>query len=141
MSGDWRLDGGHDGAGFAVEAVLAAVVADIVDYAARDRVVVEDAAEFPLDRDFTGDDDEAGGDQGFAADASHGVVLEHGVENRIGNRVRNLIGVALGYRLRGEQELIIGMCQNSVLRRNKREFTCLSCASQATQTSDASIGI
>ncbi len=93
---------GHDGAGFGVEAILATVVADIVDYAARDRVVVEDAAEFLLDGDFTGDDNETGGQQRFAANPPHGVDAQYGVQHGVGNLVGNFIGVSLGNGFRGK---------------------------------------
>ena len=65
-------------------------------------LVFEFAAEFLLDGDFAGDDDETGGNHGLAGDASHGIVLEDGVENGVRNLVGYFIWVALGDRFRGE---------------------------------------
>ena len=75
-----------------------------------------------LGGDFAGDDDQAGGDKRFAGNAAHGVVFQDGVEDGVGNLVGNFVGVTLGYRLRGKQELLIGMRQNSILPRNGEQM-------------------
>ena len=48
--------------------------------------------------DFSGDDDQAGGGEGFAGDATGGIFGEAGVENSVGNLVGDLIGMAFGHR-------------------------------------------
>src|SRR6185312_13342651 len=68
-------------------------------------------------RDLTGNHYEAGCDERFAGDATHGVVLHDGVQNCVRYLVSYFVGVALGDRLRGEQELLIGMRQDSLLQR------------------------
>ncbi len=50
-----------------------------------------------LGGDFSGDDDQAGGGEGFAGDAADGIVGEAGVEDGVGNLVGDLIGMAFGY--------------------------------------------
>jgi hypothetical protein len=52
--------------------------------------------------DFSGDDYEAGGGEGFAGYAAEGVFGETGVEDGVGNLVGNLIGMAFGYGFGGE---------------------------------------
>src|SRR3984957_3835267 len=104
--GRLALDGRHDRAGFGVKAVFAAVVTDVVDHAPGDRVVVKASAMLFLDGDLAGHDNEAGGQQGLAADASHGVVGEHRVQHGVGNLVGYLVGMPFGYRFRGEQEFL-----------------------------------
>ena len=57
--GRLAFHGGHDAAGFGVKAVLGAVVANVVDHLAGNRLVIEDAAKFLLDGDFAGDDNDS----------------------------------------------------------------------------------
>ncbi len=52
--------------------------------------------------DFAGDDDQAGGGQGFAGDATGGVFGQTGVQNGVRNLVGDLIGMAFGDGLRSE---------------------------------------
>ena len=106
------LDRADHAAGFGVESIFRAGVADVADHLA------SDVGKSHVSRggDFAGDHDQAGGDQRFAGDAAHGVVRQHGVQHGIGNLVGNFIGMALGDRLRGKQELLIGMRQNSILQ-------------------------
>ncbi len=106
------LDGADDAASLGVEAVLGARIADVADYFA------SEIGEINVGRggNFAGDDNEARGDERLAADAAHRIVLQDGVEDGVGNLVGNLVGMALGDRLRGKQELLIGMRQNSTLQ-------------------------
>ena len=112
------LDGADDAAGFGVEAVLGAGVTDVFDDLARQVRKVD----VRLGGDFAGDDHQAGGNKRFTGNATHRVVFHDGVEDGVGNLVGNLIGVALGYRLRGKQELLIGMRQNSILPKNGEQM-------------------
>ena len=116
--GGLLLDGADDAAGFGVEAVLGAGVADVLDDFAREVGKVD----IGLGGDFAGDDYQTGGDEGFAGDATHRVVFHDGVEDGVGNLVGYFIGVTLGYRFRGKQELLIGMRQNSILPRNGQQI-------------------
>src|SRR5439155_27319272 len=86
-------------AGFAVEAELAAVVADLVDRAADDFLKVDVRAR----RDLAGDHREAGGDQRFAGDAADRVLGEDGVENGIGDLIGDFVRVSFGDRLGREK--------------------------------------
>jgi hypothetical protein len=52
--------------------------------------------------DFSGDDDQAGGGEGFAGDPAEGVFGEAGVEDGVRNLVGDLIGMAFGYGFRRE---------------------------------------
>jgi hypothetical protein len=52
--------------------------------------------------DFSGDDNEAGGGKGFAGHAAGGVFGEAGVEDGVGNLVRDFIGMAFGYGFGGK---------------------------------------
>ena len=69
--GRLRLDAGEDAAGVGVKAVLRARVANVANHLAGNILVFEMATKFRLDGDFAGDDDQAGGEQRFAADAAH----------------------------------------------------------------------
>ncbi len=92
----------HDhAAGVGVEAVLGAVVADLADSVpdeARD-------VDVRLGRDLAGDDDEPGGDEGLARDATCPVVGQHGVEDRVRDLVGHLVRMALGDRFGRKQEV------------------------------------
>jgi hypothetical protein len=54
--------------------------------------------------DFAGHDHHAGLDQGFAGDPALGIRGQDGVEHRVGNLVRDLVGVTFGDRFRGKRE-------------------------------------
>jgi len=86
------VDAGDDGAGVAVEAVEGVVVSDGLDGAADDLLEID----VGFGGDFSGDDDEAGGGEGFAGDAAGGVFGQAGVEDSVGNLVGDLIGMAFG---------------------------------------------
>ena len=82
----------EDGARLRIEAVLAAVVADIVDGGARHFLNVDERA----GRDLAGDDDEAGGDQRLARHAADRIPRQDRIENGIGNLIGDFVGVAFG---------------------------------------------
>ncbi len=81
-----------------VEAVFGAGVADIADGGAGDFLKIDDG----VGRDLAGEDDQAGGDEGFAGDAAFGVLGKNRVEDRIGNLIGDLVRVSFGDGLRGE---------------------------------------
>ena len=56
-----------------------------------------------LGGDFAGDDDQAGGGQGFAGHAAERVFGQAGIENRVRNLVGDLVGMAFGYGFRGKK--------------------------------------
>ena len=93
------VDRDDDAAGLEVEAVLGARVADLGDRLADDRANVD----VGLGRDLAGDDDEAGGDQRLAGDAAVGVVGEDRVEDGVRDLIGDLVRMALGDRLRREE--------------------------------------
>ena len=90
----------HDAAGVRVEAPLRVRVADLGDLLAHERGNVD----VGLGRDLARHHDEAGRDQRLARDPAGRVVREHGVEHRVRDLIRDLVRVALGDRLRGEEE-------------------------------------
>ncbi len=108
-------------AGVAVEAELGAIVPDAAHDLARDVLNVD----VGLGADLAGDDDGAGGDEGLACAADVlelgrlaagrdialglklGLLGQDGVEHGVGDLVRDLVGMALGDRLRGKDE---GIC-------------------------------
>ena len=106
------LNGGDYAAGLGIEAVLRSRIANIADD------VAGEVGEVNIGRggNFTGDDDEAGGDERLAGYAALGVVRQYGVKDGVGNLVGYLVRVALGDRLRGKQKSFVGVRQNSVLR-------------------------
>ena len=87
------VDGGDDGAGVGVEAVERVVVADGGNRAANQRLEIH----VSLGGDFAGDDDQAGGGQGFAGHAAERVFGQAGIEDGVGNLVGDLVGMAFGY--------------------------------------------
>ncbi len=93
------MDRREHGAGFGVEAILPAVVADLVDGGADDVLEVNVGA----GGDFTRNDREAGGDERFARDTADGILSEDRIEDGIRNLVGDLVGMPLGHRLRREK--------------------------------------
>ena len=83
----------------AVEALLRRVVADVEDLLADDRRDVGVAG----GGDLTGDVDLAGGDQRLDGDPALRVLLEQRVEDGVADLVGDLVRVAFGDRLGGEQ--------------------------------------
>src|SRR6185312_13838265 len=86
-------------AGGAVEADVAGVVADVQDHLARDRLEVD-----PCVRgDFAGDDRDPGLDHGFAGHVRGRVLGDDGVQHRVRDLVGDLVRMAFGHGLGGEQ--------------------------------------
>jgi hypothetical protein len=79
-----------------MEHIVVVDVADLADGLARDALDVEPG----LGGDFAADDDDVRLDVGFTGDAAELVLLEAGVEDRVRNRVGDLIRVAFADRLR-----------------------------------------
>ncbi len=88
----------------AVVAVVAVVVADAADRLADDLGDVE----VDLGRDLAGDDRHAGVDQRLAGDPALRVLGHDRVEDAVGDLVADLVRMALGDRLGGEQVLALG---------------------------------
>src|SRR4029079_12565951 len=88
-------------AGLVVEAVLGLRVADVADGVADDRLEVD----VGLRRDLAENEDETGRRRGLAGDAGVRVVADDRVEDRVGDLVAHLVGMALGDGFRGEQVL------------------------------------
>ena len=95
--------GEHDGV-VGVEALAGPVVADAADDAAGDRLGVD----LGVRGDLAGQDDQVAGDQRLARDPGQGVLGEVGVEDRVGDLVGDLVRVALGDGLRGQDAAIRG---------------------------------
>src|SRR5690606_838717 len=92
-------DGVEHGAGVAVVAHGGVGVADIADDVADDSFVGNGGG----GGDLAGHHGHAGLHQGFHGDAGVGVLLEQGVQDRIGDLVAHLVGMALGDGLGREQ--------------------------------------
>ena len=75
-------------------------VADLLDRLADDLVVVE----LGVGRDLAGEDHVVALDQRLARDAALRVLLEAGVEDRVGDVIADLVGVTFGHRLGRERE-------------------------------------
>ena len=95
------LDRDHHAAGLPVEAHRRVRVADTLDHVADDRREVELGSR----GDFPGDHNEAGLGQGLAGHPAGLVLAYAGVENRVGHLVAQLVGMAFGNTLGGEQVL------------------------------------
>ena len=95
------LDGNKDGAGLVVETLLGGVVADVLDGAAHDGLVVNGG----LGGDLAENHDHAGLGAGLAGDLGVGVLLEAGIKDGVGDLVAQLVGVALVHGLGREQEV------------------------------------
>ena len=83
--------GDHDIAAVAVEAHLGAVIACVADGLAGDLGDVDAGGR----GDLAHDEHHAGRRRRLAGDAAHGVLLEHGVEHAVGDKVAQLVGMAL----------------------------------------------
>ena len=112
------VDRGNDGAGVAVKAVLAAVVANIPDHSPGNMGNIHIA----VGGDLTHDMDEAGAGRGLAGHAAHGVLFQDGVQHGVGDLVADLVGMAFGHGFRSKQ---IVSCHNafslSPLQEHKRK--------------------
>ena len=78
-------------AGVAVESFFARVVTDLVHHAADERIVVEVCVRGDLAQQH----DEAGLGGGLARDARARILLEAGVQHRVGDLIAHLVGVSL----------------------------------------------
>jgi hypothetical protein len=92
------------GAGVGREAEVRVGVADLADRLARDVLDVHVRRR----GDLAGHDDEPRVHERLARHAAVRVIAQHGVEDAVGDLVRDLVGVPLGDGFRGEQELVVG---------------------------------
>ena len=91
--------GNLDRAALVVDAVFGVVVAD-----ARDGVTGHaDVVDVGLGGDFTGQQHQTGGAQGFGSHARLGVLGQQGVQDGVGDLVGDLVGVTFGDGLGGEE--------------------------------------
>src|SRR5262249_29869398 len=93
------VDGGDDRARLVVEAVLGPRVAHALDGVAHDGGQVR----VGLGRDLARDEGQPGGHHRLAGHPAVRVLGDQRVQDRVGDLVRDLVGVALGHRLRGEE--------------------------------------
>ena len=92
-------DGVQHGAGVGVEAHVGVGVTNLAHGVAHDLFDVDPGR----GGHFAGYHHHAGLDQGFAGDARLGVLLQDGVQHRIGDLVGDFIGMAFGDRLGSKQ--------------------------------------
>ena len=96
MSADCCVSSRFTNTAIGVKHVIVVDVADLADALARDLFDVE----LGLGGDLAADDDDVRLDVGFARDAAELVLREAGVEDRVGNRVGDLVGMAFADRFR-----------------------------------------
>ena len=89
-------------AALVVDAVLGVVVADALDRVARDLDVVD----MRVGRDLAGEHDEAGVAQRLGGHARARVLRQYRVENRVGDLIGDLVGVAFRNGFGGEEEVV-----------------------------------
>ncbi len=106
------VDGHHDAAGLVVVAEVGARVADLLDRLTDDLGDVD----VGLGADLAGDEREAGGHERLASDTPVGVVLEDRIEDGVRDLVGELVRVALGDRLRGEEVVPLVQCSPPATR-------------------------
>jgi hypothetical protein len=99
-----------------VEALLHGVETNLLDGIAHDLLVVD----LGVGGDLAEHHHEARAGARLAGDARLGVLREAGVHDRIRDLVRELVGVALVYGLRGEQELALRMLAGHCCQADKR---------------------
>ena len=92
-------NGREHAAGVAVEALFAAVVADLLDHLADQFVKVDEG----VGGDLAQQHHEAGLGGHFAGHPAHRILFETGIQDGIGDLVTQLVGMAFGDRLGGEQ--------------------------------------
>ena len=101
----FRQEGDRIGDGEAPgDAGIVLVVADGGDCAANQSLELD----VRLGGDFSGDDDQSGGGQGFASHAAGRIFRQAGVEDGVRNLVGNFIGMALSHRLGRKQISVAG---------------------------------
>ena len=93
-------NGREHAAGIAIEALLAAVVADLLDHSADEFVKVDEG----VGGDLAEQHHKAGLGGNFAGHPAHRILFETGIQDGIGDLVTKLVRMAFGYRLRGEQQ-------------------------------------
>ena len=92
------IDGDENGAATTVETHGTRSVADIADGVTNDFLDIH----IGLGGNLARHDRHAGTDHGLARHAGVAILLQHCIENRIGNAVCYLVGMTFGHRLRGE---------------------------------------
>ena len=93
------VDGVDDGHRGVIEAIVGVGVADILRDAARDFLYIDIGA----GGDFAADEDHAGSRVAFAGDMAFGIILEAGVEHRVGDLIAELVGMAFAHGFGGEE--------------------------------------
>ena len=106
------VDAGQDAAGFVVEAVMGAGVADLADRVADDLLEIGVA----LRGDLAGDEHHAGRGYRLAGDAALGVLGQQGVEDGVRDLVADFVGVSIGDRFRREEMFAVLTHGRSLLR-------------------------
>ena len=101
------LHADHGAAGQVVEPVLGVGVADLLDRVADDGLEVD----VRLRRYLTEHQDQPGRGGSLAGDAGIRIFGQDGVQDRVGDLVAHLVGVALGHRLGREQ--VLGVVENA----------------------------
>ncbi len=90
--GGLLVDGGDHGAGVAVKAVLAPVIADVPDHLPGDVGDVHIAAGGDLAHHV----DQSGAGRGLTGHAAQGILRQDGVQDGVGDLVADLVGMPLG---------------------------------------------
>ena len=101
-------------AALVVDAVFGVVVADALQHVAGEVDVVDVGGR----GDFAGHDDEARRTEGFGGNAGEGILLKAGVENGVGDLVRDLVGMTFADGF-GSEKIFAGHC-HALLRRRGR---------------------
>ena len=92
------VDGRNHGAGVGVEAIDRVVISDGGDHAAHQRLKIDVGAS----TDFSRNHHQTGCGQRFAGDPAMRVLIQTGVQNRVGDLVGNLVGMSFCYRFRSK---------------------------------------
>ena len=121
----------EDGATLMVDAVFGVVIADALENVAGEADVIDVGAR----GDFTCENDEARGAEGFRGNAAHGILFETGVEDGVRDLVRDLVGMTFtdGF---GSKKIFAGHCHTPLgMRRTApnamRYVDCQSIAQDA----------
>jgi len=93
------VDGGEDGTALVIEADFGVRVADAAHRLLDDFTVIDVRGS----GNFTGNNDQTGGNQSLASDAAFRVDSQDGVEHSIGDLIGNLVGMAFAHRLGGKE--------------------------------------
>ena len=95
--------GDHDVAAVAVKAHLGAVIARVADGLAGDLRDIDAGG----CGDLAHDEHHAGRRCRLTGDAAHGILLEHGVEHAVGDKIAQLVGMSLRDGFRGENFSVV----------------------------------